>query len=91
MPGLLDNVPVTDAQRRANDRHRPLVVIAVLLFICIYIYLFTQAARPLGLPTPAEAAHELGFYSSHIFDDDQNLDSNVYIPLTKLLSRLVCP
>lgn len=85
MPGLLRNVPITDEQRRRNDTHRPLVVVTVLLFLCVYMYLFTQIAQPLGLPLPADLAAEFGVSSSHIFDNDRNLDSNVYISQTRLL------
>ncbi len=85
MPALLRSVPVTDEQRRRNDTHRPLVVIAVLVILCVYMYLFTQIAQPLGLPLPADLAAEFGLSSSQVFDDDRNLDSNVFISQTKRL------
>ena len=60
MPGLLKSVPVDDALRSAHDQHRPLVVLAVLGVLAVYVYLFTQAASSVGLPLPAQLAGALG-------------------------------
>ena len=83
MPGLLKNVPVTDAQRRDNDRHRPAVVFAVLGVLCVYIYLFTHAADHLGLPMPEDLADMAGVSISYVFDRDRNVDSMLGITQTQ--------
>ncbi len=72
MPGLLKSIPIDDVRRRENDRHRTRVVLAVLAMLSLYVYLFTQAAEPLGLPLPAELAGELDL--RHVFDDDGNVE-----------------
>ena len=87
MAGLLKNVPVTDAQRRENDRHRPAVVVAVLTVLCVYIYLFTQVADPLGLPRPKDLAAGLGMSIDHVFDSDRNVDSVMGVTQTKRIKR----
>ncbi len=85
MPGLLDNVPVSDAQRRANDRHRPGVVIATLAVLCLYMYLFTQLADALELPRPQQLASALGIDLPHVFDEERKVESNVEILHTRRL------
>ena len=87
MPGLLKSTPVSDEQRRANDRHRLIVVLAVLGILAVYVYLFTQAADTLGLRLPAELAYDLGLEIPHVFDNDGSVDSSVEISLTKRLRR----
>ena len=87
MPGLLKNVPVTDAQRRDNDRHRPEVVLAVLAVLAVYMYLFTQIAIPLGLPLPEDLASTAGFSIDHVFDSDGNVNSTVGITRTQRFKR----
>jgi len=83
MPGLLRNVPIDDVQRQANDRHRPLVVVGVLGMLCVYLYLFTHAADPLGLPRPEILAETLGIHIRHVFDSSYNVSSAVGITLTQ--------
>ena len=87
MPGLMKNVPVTDAQRRDNDRHRPAVVLAVLAVLCVYIYLFTHIADTLGLPLPEDVADEIGLSIDHVFDSDRNVDSMLRITQTQRFKK----
>ena len=44
MPGFVKSTPVTDEQRRENDRHSLRAVLAVLAVLAVYVYLFTYAA-----------------------------------------------
>jgi hypothetical protein len=85
VPGLLKSIPIDDVRRRENDRHRTRVVLAVLAMLSLYVYLFTQAAEPLGLPLPAELAGELDL--RHVFDDDGNVESNVQISMHQRIER----
>jgi len=87
VPGLLKSVPVDDALRSAHDQHRPLVVLAVLGVLAVYVYLFTQAASSVGLPLPAQLAGDLGVEAPAVFDDDGNVDSNLQISMTDRFER----
>ena len=82
MPGLLSGTPITQEEQEANDRHNPFVVLAVLAFLIVYIYLFTYASSSLGLPMPEDLGKSLGIPSSYEFDEDGNIDTSLYIPLT---------
>ncbi|HEB77042.1 MAG TPA: hypothetical protein ENI90_00760 [Methylothermaceae bacterium] len=83
MPGLLRNVPVSDDQRRANDRHNLWVVAAVLVLLFLYLYLFTYAADWFDWPRPRELARDWGVNIAHVFDGDGNVDSVLNITLTQ--------
>ncbi len=83
MPGLLDSVPVSDAQRRANDRHRPGVVIATLAVLCLYMYLFTPLGDALELPRPQQLVSALGIDLPHVFGKDRRVESNIEILHTR--------
>ncbi len=85
MPGLLDNIPVSDAQRRANDRHRFGVVIATLALLCLYLYLFTPVADALDLPLPQQLVSALGIDLPNVFGKDGRVESNVEILHTEHL------
>jgi hypothetical protein len=87
VPGLLKSIPVDDELRLANDRHRPLVVLAVLGVLAVYVYLFTQAAGSMGLRLPAELAWDLGVELPEVFDDDGNVESNLQISMTDRFER----
>lgn len=87
MPALLDSVPLNDAQRIANDRHRPVVVVVVLAVLLIYIYLFTLAADDVGAPSPKKLARQLDISAQHIFDSDGNVDSNVGILMAQKFKK----
>ncbi len=86
MPGLLNTVPISEAQQRANDKHRPEIVFAVFAVLFLYLYLFTHIADPLGIPQPEDLADNLGISIDHIFDDDRNVDSTLTIKLTQRFS-----
>lgn len=86
MPGLL-NKAASEAQRRENNRHQPLVVVAALSVLAVYMYLFTQVAVPLGLPLPEELISQLGLSVRHVFDNDGNVDSNLVISMTQRFDR----
>jgi len=83
LPGLLDSVPVSDAQRRANDRHRPGVVIATLAVLCLYMYLFTPLGDALELPRPQQLVSALGIDLPHVFGKDRRVESNIEILHTR--------
>ncbi|MEE3332353.1 MAG: hypothetical protein VX246_15910, partial [Myxococcota bacterium] len=87
MPGLLNSAPIDDELRRSNDRHRPLIALAVLGVLAIYVYLFTQAAGTIGLRLPAQLAWDLGVEAPDIFDDDGNVSSNLSISMTDRFAR----
>jgi hypothetical protein len=86
MPGVLKTVPVSDEERRANDRHRASVVAAVLIVLAVYLYLFSDVSDLLAFPAPVELAQRLGVEIEHVFDDDGNVESNVYISYTDRFS-----
>lgn len=83
MRRLLVSKPLTDEQRKANDKHHPAVVIAVLCVLSIYIYLFTHAADVFDIPRPKDLAKNLGIKLDHVFDSDKNVNSTVVISLTQ--------
>jgi hypothetical protein len=85
MPGVLSNIPVTDAQRRAHDHHRLSVVLAVLGMFGLYMYLFTDVANAIDVLSPMELTARLGLQIEHVFGSDGNVDSNVRITQTQLL------
>jgi hypothetical protein len=82
MAGLLGTGPVTPEEQLKNDRHHWAPVTAVLLFLAVFIYLFTYASEDLDLPMPQSLAATLGWEPVEVFDDDGNVDSSLYIPLT---------
>ena len=87
MTGLLGGSPISRKEQEDNDHHRPLMVLAVLAFLIVYIYLFTYASKSLDLPMPQDLAESLGLYVEHIFDDDHNVSSSLYIPFTWVFSH----
>ncbi|MBT5868666.1 MAG: hypothetical protein HOH38_07505 [Nitrospinaceae bacterium] len=80
MASLLGGTPISRAEQEANDQHNPLMVLAVLAFLGLFIYLFTYAPKALGLPMPSSVGQTLGL--SYQFDDDGNIDTSLYIPFT---------
>ncbi|MGZ8248736.1 MAG: hypothetical protein ACXWUF_11940, partial [Methylomagnum sp.] len=80
MAGLLRDRPASAEQRARNAAgHNPRVVLAVLAMLALYAYLFTQIAAPLGLPLPEDLAQWLGWVPPHVFDDDHNVDSKIWV------------
>ena len=82
MSGLLSGITITQEEQQANDQHDPATVFSVLAFLAVYIYLFTYASQSLDLPMPEDLGQSLGITSSYEFDDDGNIDTSLYIPLT---------
>ena len=82
MTGLLGDAPVSKKLQQENDRHNPVMVLAVLAFLVVYIYLFTYASKSLDLPMPQDLSESLGLYVDHVFDVDRNVDSSLYVPFT---------
>jgi hypothetical protein len=82
MPGLLSGTPITQEEQETNDRHDPVMVLAVLVFLAVYIYLFTYASKSFDLPMPEDLGNALGITSSYEFDLDGNINTSLYIPLT---------
>ena len=79
MPGLLTSSAVTDEQRRQNDRHSHAVVIAILVLLCFYMYLFTSLAGYIGVPYPQELAESLNIGIPYIFDRDLNVGTQLTV------------
>ena len=84
--------PSIDVQR-AHDRHTlwaPLAVIAVLALCC---WLFTNAGRRLGLPSPQDVAEAAGLRPANVFDGERFVSSTLYASKTERypneLERLV--
>ena len=87
MTGLLGGTPISKKTQQENDRHNPVMVLAVLAFLLVYIYLFTYASKSLELPMPQDLSESLGLYVDHVFDDDRNIDSSLYVPFTWIFSK----
>lgn len=83
MSGLLRNLPIDDARRREHDTRDWRVVLAVLAMLGLYLYLFTHAGDYLRLPRPEVLAQQLGLHIDHVFDQSENVSSNVTITLTQ--------
>ena len=85
MPGFLKSTPVTDQERRAHDRHSARVVVAVLMVLVAYAYLFTFASDYLGLPDPAGLADAAGLSLDGVFDEYGNVESRVIFAMANRL------
>ena len=80
MPQLLSGIPLSDEQRKKNDGpHRPMVVLAVLGMLLIYMYLFSSLSMRTTVPTPVELASNLGLASSVPLDEDGNIRNRLHI------------
>ncbi len=80
---FLGNKPLSPEQQQQNDT--PVkwgVVCAVIGTLMIYVYLFTHAADWVNLPRPQVLLEQFGIESEHIFDEDRNVDSEIYITST---------
>jgi hypothetical protein len=75
---LLSGGPPTAEEQRNNNRHHPWTVIAVLLVLAAFIYLFTPAHELAGLPSPAALAQAAGLDSVLHFDGDR-LFCEIYV------------
>lgn len=80
MPALLTSSTVTDEQRRLNDRHSSIVVIAALVLLCVYMYLFTPVSDFIGVPQPQVLAETLHINIPYVFDNDLNVETELAVP-----------
>ncbi len=87
MLGLGFQKPISDEEREKNNQNRHGFVLATLVVLGIFIYLFTEVYQPLGLASPKSFANGLGFNLKHVFDSDDNVDCEIYITETKLFSN----
>jgi len=81
MPGPLHNAAVTDAERRAHDRHRLPVVLAVLAVLALHVYLLTPAASFLGIPSAKDLIALAGVSSDKILTE-----TGLFAPAVTLLA-----
>ncbi len=79
----LRGAKINPDQQKRNDRHKPWVVIAVVCLMCLFVFLFTQAASVLNLPLPENLSDSFGLSLEKVFDDDHNVDTHLYIQSTK--------
>ncbi len=79
MPSLLTSSAVSDEQRRQNDRHSTAIVIATLLLLFVYMYLFTRVSDWIGLPSPKELADYLHITLPYLFDRELNVGTQLYV------------
>lgn len=83
MPGLLQDATVTDAQRRANDTHRPVIVLAVLGVLALHAYLFTPVSPLLGIPRPQDLLAHVVPLPELVFEDHGLVDAPLSFSLTE--------
>lgn len=77
---LLGHKPLSFEQRKENDTPANWwIVFAVLGTLLIYAYLFTHIADWVNLPRPQILAEQFGIETKNIFDEDQNVDSELFI------------
>lgn len=77
---FLGNKPLTQEQQKQNDAQtRWGVVCAVIGTLLVYAYLFTHIADWVNLPRPQNLVEQLGIETEDIFDDDRNVDSELFI------------
>jgi hypothetical protein len=86
MTSLLGKASISREKQLKNDRHQPKMVLLVLGFLILYIYLFTHASESLHLPLPQDLSESLKLNIDHVFDDDGNVDSSLYIPFNQNFS-----
>jgi hypothetical protein len=77
---LLGHKPLSSELRQKNDT--PVnwwVIFAVLGSLLIYAYLLTNVADWVNLPRPQNLVEKFGIETENIFDDDRNVDSELFI------------
>ena len=90
MTSILSGAIINQEEQEINNRHNPLMVFAVLVFLAVYIYLFTYASKSLDLPMPQDLSESLGLHVDHVFDSDRNVDSSLYVPFTNIFINNEC-
>ena len=88
MPALLTSSTVTDEQRRLNDRHSSVVVIAALALLCVYMYLFTPVSDFIGVPQPQVLAESLNITIPYVFDSDLNVETELGVPQARAFAHI---
>jgi hypothetical protein len=80
---ILGNRPLTQEQQKLNDAPVQWSVIAsVMGTLLIYSYLFTHVADWVNIPRPQILLEQWGLETENIFDDDRNVDSELFISST---------
>jgi D-alanyl-lipoteichoic acid acyltransferase DltB (MBOAT superfamily) len=77
----------TPEQRLAHDRHRPWVIVPVLLVLLLYCWCYTHLAAWLGVPTPADLLGALGLDLPRVLDTDGNFDAKLHVSHTSLFGN----
>lgn len=77
---LLGHKPLSFEQRQKNDTPvNGWVIFAVLGSLLIYAYLLTNVSDWVNLPRPQDLVEKFGIETKNIFDDDRNVDSELFI------------
>lgn len=88
MTPLLSGKPISpELQEQNNRRHRPGVVIATLLVLLVYIYLFTHLSNALHLPRPQDLLEQFGIHLPHVFGADHDVDSVLWVTMTHIYNN----
>ena len=87
MPALLTSSTVTDEQRRLNDSHNHVVVLATLALLAVYMYLFTSVADWLGVPPPQQLVESILTTVPPVFDNDLNVGTQLGVHYAMLFEH----
>lgn len=85
---MLVKKPPSNEKREENNKNNKIsVVLSVLLLIYTYLYLFSSLWKIHGLPSPNYILKDIiGFQGIGVYDNDGNLDSNVFMYLSDNLN-----
>ncbi len=83
----LRGAPPSPAQQRANDLHRPWIVVPVVLVLLLYCWCYTHLALWLALPTPADVVDALGLALPRVLDNDANIDAKLLVSRTAIFGN----
>lgn len=76
----LRGATVKDEQRQEhNQQTKPRVLIAFFAIILLFTWLFTHVGTHFGIPGPEQVFGDIGEAADFDFDDDGNIDSQMYI------------
>lgn len=80
---FLGSKPLTQEQQKENNARTSWpVVCAVIGLLLVYAYLFTHIADWVNLPRPQHLVEQMGIETEDIFDDDHNVDSELFLSST---------